>query len=88
LNASAAHTIYPGVDERSLERAFESLDSQRVSLGRCSISMNGARAQATCQGSAMWTPKVGGGTQRSARTWRFDLANANGAWTITRADAR
>ena len=88
LNASAAHTIYPGVDERSLERAFESLDSQRVSLGRCSISMNGARAQATCQGSATWTPKVGGGTQHSARTWRFDLANTNGAWTITRADAR
>ncbi len=88
LNASAAHALYPGIDARSLERAFDSLDSQQVSLGRCSISMNGARAHATCQGSATWTPKVGGGTQRSARTWRFDLANTNGAWTITRADAR
>jgi hypothetical protein len=88
LNAAGAHAVYPGIDERSLERAFDSLDSQRVSLGRCSISMNGARAQATCQGSATWTPKVGGGTRSSARTWRFDLANADGTWKITRADAR
>ena len=88
LNAASAHAIYPGVDERSLERAFDSLDSQRVSLGRCSISMNGARAQATCQGSATWTPKVGGGTRSSARTWQFDLANAGGTWKITRAEAR
>ena len=88
LNASAAHAVYPGVDEQSLERAFESLESQRVSLGSCTISMNGARAQATCQGRSTWTPKVGSGTQSSARTWRFDLANAGGSWQITRADAR
>jgi hypothetical protein len=88
LNAAGANAVYPGVDERSLQRAFESLDSQRVSLGRCSISMNGARAQATCQGNATWTPKVGGGTRSAARTWRFDLANSGGSWKITRADAR
>ena len=88
LNAAAAHAVYPGVDEQSLERAFESLESQRVSLGSCSISMSGARAQATCQGRSTWTPKVGSGTQSSARTWRFDLTNAGGTWKITRADAR
>jgi hypothetical protein len=88
LNAAAARAVWPGVDARSLERAFESLESQRVALGRCSVSMNGTRAQATCQGTATWTPKVGGGTNTSPRTWRFDLANTGGSWKITRADAR
>jgi hypothetical protein len=88
LNAAAARAVWPGVDARSLERAFDSLESQRVALGKCSVSMNGTRAQATCQGTATWTPKVGGGTNTSPRTWRFDLANTGGAWKITRADAR
>ena len=88
LNAAAARAVWPGVDARSLERAFDSLESQRVALGKCAVSMNGTRAQATCQGNATWTPKVGGGTKTSPRTWRFDLANTGGSWKITRADAR
>lgn len=88
LNASAAQAVWPGVDGRSLARAFDGLESQRVSLGRCSVTVLGATARAECSGSVSWTPKVGGGEQTASREWRFDLANASGAWQITRADVR
>jgi hypothetical protein len=89
LNAQAARAVWPSVDADKLQRAFDGLESQRFSLGRCEIAMNGARARATCQGSATWTPKVGAsGTQTAARRWNFDLENSGGAWRITRADAR
>lgn len=88
LNATGAQAVWPGVDERSLTRAFESLESQRVTLGRCSVSLDGASARAECRGNVTYTPKVGGGVQTQARQWRFDLVNTNGNWQITRADAR
>lgn len=89
LNAAAARAVWPAVDEHALARAFEGLESQRVSLGQCDVTLNGALARATCAGSAAWTPKVGGGGQRTAaRRWAFDLKNAGGAWQIIRADAR
>lgn len=87
LNASAARAVWPGAP-RTLERAFDSLETQRVSLGRCDVSMKGPRAQATCSGSYTWEPKVGGGTRSGARTWRFELENAGGVWKITTAEAR
>lgn len=88
LNAGAVRSVWPGVDERSLARAFDSLDSQRVALGRCSISINGGAATAACNGSATWTPKVGGGTRTEPRRWQFELANNGGAWQIVAAEAR
>lgn len=88
LNASAVQSVWPGVDERSLTRAFDNLDSQRVSLGRCSISINGSAATAACNGSATWTPKVGGGTRTEPRRWQFQLANNDGSWQIVATDAR
>ena len=89
LNASGAQAVWPGVDERSLTRAFESLESQRVTLGRCSVALDGGTiARAECRGNVTYTPKVGGGVQTQARQWRFELANTNGNWQITRAEAR
>jgi DNA polymerase III gamma/tau subunit len=88
LNPSAAQAVWPGVNERSLTRAFESLESQRVSLGRCSVRIDGGAARADCSGSVTWTPKVGGGPQSQPRQWQFELSHANGAWVITRAEAR
>ena len=88
LNASAAQEVWPAVDQRSLARAFETLHSQQVSLGQCSVQVQGATASATCDGSIRWTPKVGGGSQSAARQWRFQLHNGNGAWQITRAEVR
>lgn len=88
LNASAAQAVWPGVDERSLARAFDTLESQRVSLGRCAVQVHDTTARANCSGSVTFTPKVGGGTQTQPRQWSFELAQANGAWQITRAEAK
>ena len=88
LNAAAAQAVWPAVDERSLSRAFDTLQSQRVSLGRCSVQVEGVTASASCSGSITWTPKVGGGSQTAARQWRFQLHNGNGQWQITRAEVR
>ena len=88
LSAAAARAVWPSVDERSLARAFDSLESQQVSLGTCSISLNGASAFAECNGNTSWTPKIGGGRRRESRLWQFDLASDNGAWYIVRATAR
>ena len=88
LDASAAHAVWPTVDAQSLARAFAALDSQRVSLGTCAITVDGDTARAECRGSASWTPKIGGGLQSEPRTWRFELANQQGEWRIARAVIR
>jgi hypothetical protein len=88
LSAAAAQAIWPSVDVRALSRAFDSLQSQQVSLGRCSILIKGPTARADCVGPTSWTPKVGGGQRRQTRRWEFDLAAENGAWHILQATAR
>jgi hypothetical protein len=88
LSADAAQAVWPGVDQRSLARAFASLESQRVMLGRCSIEISGATASAECSGTTSWTPKVGGGRHTEPRRWQFDFAKTDGAWRIERAQAR
>jgi hypothetical protein len=87
LDAAAAHAIWPGVDESALARAFNGLQAQQLSLGRCDVSVTGGSAQATCLGSASWTPKVGNG-RTAARRWHFDLQNASGGWRIVKAEMR
>lgn len=88
LDVSAAQAIWPGVDARALARAFEGLASQRVSLGSCSVAIEGASARADCKGTATWTPKIGGGTHSESRNLRFELQNVGGEWQIVRADVR
>jgi hypothetical protein len=88
LNAADAQAVWPSVDGRSLARAFASLDSQHVSLGRCSISVKGRSAAADCAGPTSWTPKVGGGRRTESRRWHFQLSSVNGRWRIDHAEAR
>lgn len=88
LSASAARQVWPSVDARSLSRAFEGLESQRVSLGNCRVQVAASTARAECSGSATWTPKIGGGRRTEPRRWEFDLARDNGAWLIVQARAR
>ena len=88
LNVSATRAIWPAVNVPALARAFDGLQSQRVSLGRCSVAVDGATARAECNGTASWTPKVGGGSFSEARSWRFELRNEGGSWQIVRAEAR
>ena len=86
LDADAAQRVWPGVNHGALARAFENLESQQISLGDCRVNVTGSTATATCAGNAAWTPKVGGGGQRSApRRWSFDLARTGAAWQIVNA---
>jgi hypothetical protein len=88
LDAAAARAVWPGVNERALARAFNNLESQRISLDQCDVSVDGASARAECRGLASWVPKVGGGGRTEARRWTFDLRQAGGGWQIVRAEAR
>jgi len=88
LDAAAAASVWPGVNQRALASAFQGLSAQSISLGGCNIRVSGATAHAECSGTARWTPKVGGGAQSAQRQWRFDLRNAGGNWSITQATTR
>jgi hypothetical protein len=88
LNVDSVRAVWPGVDARSLGRAFDGLASQRVSLGQCSISVAAITARADCRGQATWAPRIGGGRETADRTWSFDLRNVAGAWQIVRVQAR
>lgn len=88
LNASAARAVWPSVDANALGRAFDSLQSQQISLRDCSVAVTGQTARADCTGSATWTPKVGGGARTEPRRWTFDLEQTGGQWEIVRATAR
>ena len=89
LDVSAAREVWPGVDERALSRAFDSLASQTVSLEDCQIAVNGATANASCRGQAKYVGKVGSGAARTEpRTWRFELRRDGETWKIANAEAR
>ena len=88
LDAEAASSVWPGVDRTALERAFDGLASQRVSLQSCDVTVEGAAAHARCAGTATWVPKVGGGARTAVRRWDFELRKRAGAWEIERAVAR
>lgn len=86
LDADAAQRVWPGVNRSALARAFDSLASQHVDLGTCRIDVTGASATATCNGTATWSPKIGGGGRRSeARHWSFELARGGSGWEIVSA---
>ena len=88
LDAGAAARLYPGVDRRALSRAFSSLSSQQIRLEDCRIELLQSTAQATCAGTASWTPKVGAGSQDQARRWQFDLKQVAGNWQIDAVKVR
>jgi hypothetical protein len=90
LNASAAREVWPTVNERSLSRAFDRLEQQDVSFDRCQIEVtNNDRAEATCNGTARYVPRVGSRTPRvDQREWRFNLVKVKDQWLIGAVDAR
>ena len=88
LDAQAAADVWPSVDRRALQRAFDGLADQTVNLGRCDIRIEPGSAEADCVGTARWTPRVGGGTQSASRRWRFDLRLRQGDWIIVSASVR
>lgn len=85
LDVDAAARVWPSVNRAALTRAFDSLESQQVTLRDCRIRVDGSAAHASCAGSATWTPKVGGREHTDARNWDFDLEKSTVGWQITAA---
>ena len=88
LNVAAVQGVWPAVDARSLSRAFDGLQSQRFTLGQCSMAIETASATATCNGTASWTPKIGGGVRSEHRRWVFELRKVDADWQILRVSTR
>ena len=87
FNCHVAHRDR-SVDRAGLSRAFSTLDAQQVTFDKCDIQVSGSVGNATCVGTAMWLPKIGGQTRELARTWKFVLKNAAGAWQIVTSESR
>ena len=88
LDANAARAVWPSVDVRALERAFQSVKSQELSFDHCDFTVNGARAQAACTGRASYVPRVGNPSPKTnAREWKFELTRSDERWTIAPATA-
>jgi hypothetical protein len=87
LDASAAREVWPSVDMRALERAFDGLKSQELRFDRCSLAVDGLRARAACTGRAVYVPRIGNQSPRStSREWTFELKKADDErWTIASA---
>jgi hypothetical protein len=85
LDVAAAERVWPSLNRSALTHAFDALEWQQVSLGQCSIQVDGNAARASCAGHAVWTPKVGGRQHDDARRWTFDLEKSAGGWLIRNA---
>ena len=89
LDAGAALAVWPTVNEKTLAKAFEGLESHDLSFQSCQIEIFSVLAEAACSGSARYVPKVGSRTSKAeARRWRFSLHKASSGWLIDSVDAR
>ncbi len=89
LDASSAKSVWPGVDEKTLTRAFGQMTSQQFVFDACSIDVTGGRATANCQGRAQYVPKIGSRTPRvEPRQWSFTLRRDEGDWMIETVDSK
>ena len=89
MDARSAKAVWPSVNEKNLERAFDSLEQQEFDLGTCDITVLPPRALALCDGTARYTPKVGNRKARTeSRRWTFNLRQTGQEWAIERVDLR
>jgi hypothetical protein len=88
LDARAAREVWPTVDARALERAFQALKSQDLRFDRCDLTVDGGSAHAACSGRAIYVPRVGNQSPKAApREWTFELKKRDQQWTIASAHA-
>jgi hypothetical protein len=81
--------VWPDVDVRALDRAFDQLAQQTFDLRSCDVGVSGERAEAVCTGTASYTRKVGNKAMRvEARRWRFALRRDGSEWLIQGVDVR
>ena len=85
LDVRAAKAIYPMVNDRKLQRAFEQLDGQQLRFASCNLSVTGQDANARCRGEATFRPKVGSRVLRDF-DWTINLARDKDTWQIVNAN--
>ena len=89
LDVGAAQAVYPSVDAKGLKRAFAQLESQRVTLQSCGITISGSTANAICRGNLTYQPRIGTRpVQIASREWMFDLSKKDTAWKIVNTFVR
>ena len=90
LDARAAQQVWPTVNQRTLDRAFGQLQQQNVSFDRCTIAVKGVIAEANCNGTTRFVPRVGSRSEQiESRQWNFMLRKAySGGWVIQEVEAR
>jgi hypothetical protein len=85
LDARSARAVWPGVNEAALARAFQALESQKLTFETCDVQLHTAKATATatCRGAARYVPKIGNRDPHTeSRVWHFDLRKDGDAWMI------
>lgn len=82
LDVSATKAVWPSVNDKALEKAYGRLASQRLTLQGCGITISGSTANARCQGSATYQPRIGKRAVVASREWTFDLLKKDAAWRI------
>jgi hypothetical protein len=83
LDANAAKRVWPGVNQRALERAFSDLEWQTLAFEQCRIDVTNDRGTAHCQGRATYVGRVGTrAPQTQVRDWTFQLSKAGTNWGI------
>ena len=89
LDARRAKAVWPTVNQKNLERAFDSLEQQEFDLGSCDITVLAPRALALCDGTARYTPRVGNRKARTeSRRWSFTLRQTGQEWAIESVNLR
>ena len=87
MDVRAAKAVWPTLDARRLQRAFERLDGQQVQFDECGVLIRGRDANASCRGDATYQPKVGSKPVRlTSRKWTFDLSRDEAGWQIVNAE--
>jgi hypothetical protein len=88
LSAPSARAVWPGVDEAALQRAFDGLQSQRLTFSECRVEVRGNSGSAVCRGSARYVTKIGSREPRiEPRVWNFRLRKVADDWQIESARA-
>jgi hypothetical protein len=84
LDAKAAASIWPSVDQQALARSFSALRLQKVGLDRCEVTPSDAStATALCIGSVQYVRNTGSpAPQVEKRRWEFRLKKQDAIWQI------
>jgi hypothetical protein len=86
MDVQAAKAVWPSLDDRALQHAYEQLDGQRLHLASCGVSISGVDANARCRGNATYRPKIGSRVVHvTEREWTFNLSRGEDGWQIVNA---